>query len=237
MKRKLPLLISIVFLLVGLFYFLEPFLSGWVEIVDPIIARNIFVPIDWIILMVTLPLYQLSSQLALVTPDIVFGLMFLLYVFYYLRVICNQKRENLKRLTIVPIIVCCLLWGIMLPLGWTCTSRRINAFRVGGWTRVMWSGGPSRVRTEALEFMQATTQAAPLKSEWPLSLQRLGYWLRIEHDNQLVLVGIGRVIGMADEFGFVLQDPEAPPPQSHYFRLDPPPRLSRLADGVYFFQQ
>ena len=125
----------------------------------------------------------------------------------------------------------------MLPLGVTHIDRHKNAYAIGGWTRLMWSGGGTHVRNAALEFMQETTQEAPPKSEWPGCLQRLGYWLLIEPDNQLVLVGLGRAYGMGSEFGFVIQGSEAPPPQSHYLEFGGPPRLSRLANGIYFFQQ
>ncbi|MBN2390063.1 MAG: hypothetical protein JXR84_05045 [Anaerolineae bacterium] len=209
MKHRLKPLIPTAFLLVGLFYLLESFLSGWFEIVDPVIYRNVFVPIDWIVFIrLTFPFFRLSENLALFIPDIVFGLIFLLYVLYFFKVVRNRwMEEKHRRLAFVPITVCCLVWCLLLPFGGTYFARRINAFRVGGWTRLMCSGGASRVREDALEFMQETAQADPPRSEWPLSLQKLGYGLRIEHDNQLVLVGLGRAIGMAAEFGFIIQKP------------------------------
>ncbi|HNT75941.1 MAG TPA: hypothetical protein PKH77_13080 [Anaerolineae bacterium] len=238
MKQGLRLLIPTIFLLMGLFYFLEPFLSGWFEIVDPFIYRTIFLPVDWIIFFgLGLPFFRLSEKLGPVAEDIAFGLIFILYLFYFFKVVRRRwAEEKCKKLALVPIIVCCLMWCVTLPLGGTYNARRFNAFRVGGWTRLICSGGATRVRTDALEFIQETTQATPPRSEWPSSLQRLGYGLKIEHDNRLVLVGLGRAIGMAAEFGFIIQDSSASPPIPHYLERDGEnPQLWRLADGIYFF--
>ncbi len=235
MKQKLQLLIPITALLMGMLYFVEPFLSSWFEIVDPVVCRTVFMPIDWAIFAIKLPILRLSENWGVFIFDVAPELIFLLFLFYLFKVIRKQWTGKQRRPALIFIGACCLLCGAMLSLGWTSTARRVNTFRIGGWTRLMWSGGASHVRTEALEFMRETTQADPPKSDWPLSLQKLGYWMRIEHDNQLMLVGLGRVIGMAEEFGFVIQDPNMPTPQPHYLESDEYLRLWKLADGIYFF--
>lgn len=101
----------------------------------------------------------------------------------------------------------------------------------------MQAGGHFVVKEEAVNFMDNTLQSSPPQSEWPPSLQKLGNWMRIEHDNQLVIVGIGKMFNMADEFGFIIQKEGNYEPKPHYFGQTEYVKLWELEDGIYLFQR
>jgi len=237
MKLKLKRSVPILFLLYSSYYFLEPFLSGWFEIVDPSIARMVFLPLRWMsFVLVTLPIAMVFGDVAFYTPDILFATVLALYLVYYLRVGRYEINEKHKKLAYLPLIALSFVFIVMIPLGFTSRDRHVNSFPVGGWSRLMMAGGPSRVREEALQLLNSTKEERPDWSEIPPTLKRLGGWVGVEHENRLVIVGLGRMFNMADEFGFVFQEEDSGEPNPAYLERFDFQRFWKLAEGVYFYE-
>lgn len=240
MKSKRQIITALflfIFFACGLIYFFEPFLSSWFEIVNPSIARNIFLPIDWtLIIVILLPLSFLPYNIATFLPDIFFGLMFFIYVVYYLKVIRQTQTEIYKKIAITPLIIFPLFFIIMSPVGHTFFERGINAYEIGGQSRLMLAGGSTVVRKEGLELLKSTTDTSIEQSALPSSLKKLGYWAVLEHENKLVIIGAGRLFNMADQFGFIIQEHSDPKPSPKYAENYDYFKLWELSDGIYLFE-
>lgn len=232
-KAYLP----IIFLLYGLYYFLEPFLSGWFEVVNPSIARTIFLPLDWMsFAFVAFPLALIFGEIALHAPDFLFIFFFACYTAYYFWIGRHKNNVRQKYLALSPLIIFPLLFVVMLPLGFTAIDRRVGSFPIGGWSRLVFAGGPSRVHEEAIWLLNNTEEQQPDRSKVPPALKRLGGWITIEHENDLVILRLGRTSGMADEFGFVFQETDTDEPGSDYLAEFNFLRFWKLADAVYFYE-
>jgi hypothetical protein len=77
----------------------------------------------------------------------------------------------------------------------------------------------------------------PTDSEIPISIKKLGYWVMIEQDKKVLLVGIGHMFNMADEFGFIIQNDNRSLPIPNYLARSEFYRIWKLADSIYFFEQ
>lgn len=243
MKEKTKKTIPIIFLVYGLFYFLEPVLSGWFEIVNPSIFRILFLPFDWIIFLLTLPIaFSLSDvgengmNYYIFLGDIVFAVVVVVYLIFCMKNYWMEDNLKKRRIYSLPLVVFLILFVITLPLGINANARHFNSFILGGRTLLMFAGGTSHVRDEAIEMMKQTTDENPSESELPSTLKRLNGWVEIEHDNHLVIVGFGRAYGMADEFGLILLEDLHSEPNSRYINSLDFHRLWKLEDGVYFYQ-
>ena len=236
MKLKIKKAIPLIFLLYGLFYFLEPVLSGWFEIVAPFIARNVFLPIDWMLFVFALPFSFRLGDTNIRFPDTLFWIIFLAYLAYYYLVIRHEAEQRSKKLALLPLLIFPLLFILLIPLGMNSLDRRINSFPLGGWSLLMMAGGPEKVRGEAIQLLDTTTEERPSDSELPISLQIVGGWVGLEHDHHVVVLGRGRMAGMADEFGFIFQKDVTAEPSAHYLERFDFQRFWKLADGVYFYE-
>jgi hypothetical protein len=127
--------------------------------------------------------------------------------------------------------------------GPTGTERRVASFPAGAWTRLMMAGGAARFRDQVLRLADTTTSPTPAESEWPDSVKRVGaYLVEVDETDEIVAV---YVPSLGDTFGFLVQDPEAPPPEISYARPGFPDdpehfrghRLWKLAEGVFFFEK
>lgn len=237
MKNFIKTHLPIIFLLYGLYYFLEPVLSGWFEIVNPSIARTIFLPLDWVsFAFVAFPLALVFGEIALYAPDFFFLILFGFYSAYYFRIGRHENGIRQKYLARSPLIVFPLLFVAMLPLGFTSIDRRVGSFPIGGWSRLVFAGGPSRVHEEALWLLNNTDEQQPDRSELPPALKSLGGWVTIEHENDLVILSLGRSSGTADEFVFVFQNIDEGKPNSTYLAKFDFQRFWKLFDAIYFYE-
>jgi hypothetical protein len=226
--------ITVVYILAGLFYLFEPFLSPWFEIVNPSFARNIFLPIEWMVFIVSL---LLPGDLGLYFPDIVFGLATLFYLAYTIKIARADWTKKQKRFAITPLVIFPLIWALMIPLGLSFYGmKRVNSCAIGGWSRMVLSGGADTIRSDGYDLLNSSNEY-PSDNEIPSSIKKLGYWVEIEQVSKVLLVGIGRVSGMSDEFGYIIYNGSKPLPIPQYLADSEFYRIWKLADGVYFFEQ
>jgi hypothetical protein len=226
--------VPIVYSLAGLFYLFEPFLSAWFEIVNPFIARNFFLTIDWMIFVITLPL---PSDLQFYFPDIFFGFLTLLYLVFFVVIAHSDWTDIQKRYTFAPLMVLPLIWALMSPLGLSYYGKRVNSYVVGGWSRMMLAGGPTTLRNDSVYLLENAIASEPDWQELPSSIKRLNGWVEVEFEKQLVLVGTGRMFNMANEFGFIIQKEKATFAIPNYLESSDSFRIWKLADGVYLFDR
>lgn len=245
MKSKITSAIPVIFLAFGLLYFLEPVLSAWLEIVNPVIARTVFLPLDWISFILTLPLAMTVASIipgdtgyfhAANSRDYLFLVVFLFYLTYYVRVVRFEPADTQKRFAATPLIIFPLLFVLMIPLGFTTVDRRVNSYPVGGKSLLMMAGGATTVRDEAIQLMNSSTAKEPSWSELPPALQKIRGFVVIEHDRKTVVLGLGRAYSLADEFGFIFQTDNDAKPNSLYLERFDFHRYWKLADGVYFYE-
>jgi hypothetical protein len=236
--------VPIAFIVYGLFYFFEPVVSAWLEVVSPSIAATTFLPIQWVTFLITLPIYFIASAILgeensfaiAYMADVLFLLVFLCYIAYFVRVITKKWSAEHKKVAVFPLIAFPIFWLALLPIGATKIERHVNAFSIGGWSRVMFAGGPKMVREGGIKLLESVKQGQPTDEEIPPSIDKLGYWVQIEHDPKLVLVGAGQMFGMADAFGFIIPEENGRVPLPHYLEESEFYRIWKIADGVYFFE-
>jgi hypothetical protein len=238
-------ILPVLFFVCGILYFFEPILSGWMEIVDPAIAAELLLPMKLIVFTISLPFYLLAfavlgnenSLIVAYVIDILFLLAFLGYLVYFMGIIRKKWSPNQTRLALVPLVVLPMLWFALLPIGATKIERRINSFSIGGWTRMMFAGGSTIVRSDGIKLLESTNQEEPGMDEWPSSIKNLGGWVVAEKDKQLLLIGIGRMFNMADEFGFIIPKEIGETPIPRYLEKSQFYRIWKIADGIYFFER
>lgn len=242
---KNRVILPAIFIVYGLFYFFEPVLSAWFEVVNPSIAKTIFLPIHWVTFIISMPIYLISflavgeeniSTISYVT-DFLFLLFFICYLIYYVVVIRKNWTIEQKKLALFPLFIFPIFWLALLPIGVTNIERHINSFPIGGWSRMMFAGGPKTIKEDGIKLLESTKQEYPEDEELPPSIKKLGYWVKVERDKQLLLVGIGRMFNMADEFGFIIQKENGKTPIPHYLEKSEFYRVWKIADGIYFFEQ
>lgn len=100
----------------------------------------------------------------------------------------------------------------------------------------MLAGSPTRVRQEAMQLLNSTREERPDWSELPPSIKKLRGWVGVEHENRLVIIGLGRMFNMADEFGFVFQETDNGEPSSTYLESYDFQKFWKLAEGVYLYE-
>jgi hypothetical protein len=233
------------FIIVGLFYFFEPVISAWFEIVDSSVAASIFLPINWVVFI---PLYLIGQVIYLTTGnesisvvtyiyDYIFLFFYLIYLTYFITIIRKNWSLQQKRLSLFPLIAFPLFWLGMFPIGATNIERHINSYSIGGWSRMMFAGGAEIIRDDGIKILENTRQESPAFENLPSAIKKLGGWVWIEQDKQLVLVGIGRMSGMSDEFGFIIQGEIGAVPIPHYIENSQFYKIWKLADGIYFFER
>lgn len=238
-------ILPILFIICGLFYFFEPVLSAWFEVVDSSIAEIVFLPITWIIFVISMPIYLLAfgvlgienSLVVVYVTDVLFLLAFLCYLAYFMIVVRKKWTTKQKRLALFPLVAFPIFWLALLPIGTTRIERRINSFSIGGWTRMMFAGGSTIIRSDGIKLLESTNQEEPDMDEWPSSIKILGGWVVVEKDKQLLLVGIGRMFNMADEFGFIIPKETGETPIPRYLEKSEFYRIWKIADGIYFFER
>jgi hypothetical protein len=237
MKLKIKKAIPFIFLLYGLFYFLEPVLSGYFEVFDPFIARAVFLPIRWItFFLFSLPLVLIWREFAVYAPDVVFLIFFLTYIFFFFKTLRTETTGFQKKIATSCLFVFPLLFIVMLPLGATSSDRHINSFALGGWSLLGIKGGAAEIREESIRLFNSTTKEDLSGSELPSTLREIGGWAKLEHDNGVIVLDYSRMFNMADKFGFVFQVKPNERPYSRYVNGSYFHRYWKLADGVYLFE-
>lgn len=209
---------AIVFVL-GIGFLFGPYLDGWSEVFCPRISHYL-----WMLVIV----WRWVALGAFVSHCVYFA-------------ITLRRKWSLKYrvLVTIPLVILPLTWRVMYPPGITTTDRRISSFAIGGWMRVMWAGGPSKVRNDALNLVDATSYSVPPKSEWPASIRALGAtYVEVHKGSRTANVYIPRQnVFFADQFGFLIRDAGAPAPDvNHYADAINGYRLWKLADGVYLYE-
>jgi len=157
--------------LIGFWYFFEPFLSHWFEIVYPLIARSVFFPFDWILIFGVLTNFSFFP-FDFWIPDLVFLIIFGMYLVFYLKVVRQKWLSVYAKFARMPSIIFPIIWVLLLPLGFTYFGRGINASVVGGWSRLMLAGGPSVVRTESMGRLESGSESSLSYSDLPPALQK-----------------------------------------------------------------
>ncbi|MCP4143595.1 MAG: hypothetical protein GY755_25465 [Chloroflexi bacterium] len=223
------------YFLFGLFYFFEPFLSSLFEIINPFIARNLFLPIDWMVFVITLPF---NAILGFYFPDTVFIIITISYLaFFFSKPIQTGWADKQKRLAFSPLVIFPLIFLIMSPLGlFYYGQKRVNSNVVGGWTRLILAGGVDVIRADSSELLKSSNEY-PADEEILASIEKLGYWTKIEQDKKILLVGVGRLFNMADEFGYIIQDDNKPLQLPDYLERSEFYRIWKFSEGIYFFEQ
>jgi hypothetical protein len=144
-------LIPITFALIGLFYLFEPFLSAWFEVVNPFIARNVFLPMDWIIFTISFLAHSLPNDLEQWLPDILFGVATIFYLAFFTKITQTDWPNKQIRFAFLPLVVFPLIWLLMSPLGLSFFGeKRMNSYVIGGWSRMMFAGGPDIIKKMVL---------------------------------------------------------------------------------------
>lgn len=198
---------------IGIGYLLFPYFDGWSEICCPRLSRiwqDVFLlwGREWILVF------------------------FMVQMIYICVAFFKKWPLKIRGLIVLLAVVYLSVWWVSYPVNTTGTDRRIDAFSLGGWTRLILAGGPVRVQQEALDFLDAASSPTPPISECPSSLQALG----------ISSVQIDKVLGTmkayihsrgtySDQFGYIIQATNAPVPQ--IFREH---RIWKLANGIYLFE-
>jgi hypothetical protein len=230
--------VPIAFLLAGLFYLFQPIFSGSLEVLDASLAREITLPIDWLLFTLLFPIYLLFGTFYVI--DIIFAVIFTSYLVFVIRVASATRAIEVKRLVTAPLIAIFLLWLLLLPLGSTFQDRRINSFSIGGWIRMYLTGHPDELKREAQELLASSIDKEYLytyKSELPPVLSRLGGWAKVDHENRLVLVGIGSMSGISAEFGYIIHPETLQTSHPGYLSDRKIAREWKLTEGIYLFMR
>ncbi|MDH5507773.1 MAG: hypothetical protein OEZ02_11195 [Anaerolineae bacterium] len=221
-------LLTAAFLCLGLFYMLNPFLFSWFEIVNNHIARTLFLPINWILVVVFFPLVDYIDIMALI--------MFIGYILYFGVTIRPNGGEKDVKFARNSLVLLSLIWIIMSPMGITYMDRTMGGYPIGGWSRIILAGGPSEVRRDTSALINSEKQEGETIYELPDSLDGLGYWAKIEREKNIVYVGLGSMFNMADEFGYIIQAEDGPLVIPNYFD-DDWYRTWKIFDGIYLFER
>ncbi len=227
--KKRRVLIPVAFLLIGLFYTLEPFLSGWLEIVDPWVTQNFIFPVNLII-------FGLSPNYWEWFPDIVFGSLLFIYLIYSLLAYRHNWTKTQKRFILAPFAIVIFTWLITAPLGVTFWNKRVNSFPVGAWSRMMLAGGPDIIQKDGLSLLAISSSANLAKDKIPPSILKLGSWTEIEDEDHLLLVGIPPMNHMAGQFGYIICLENGQTPIPHRLARSGNYRIRKLSNGIYFFE-
>jgi hypothetical protein len=211
-KRALHCLKYIWPFIVGMGCFFFPCFDGWSETFCPRISRY------WSGLFLLNPIFTLVAFLSFLIQGV-----YLFFAFY------KKWSRNRKILIGMCLIMLTLMWSIAIPN----VTMRIRCFPVGGWTRIMWAGGASKVRREALHLLDTASHGATSRSEWPDSFKALGaVGVMVDKETYTVNVSIYRQDHFADQFGFLIQKEDAPIPKIAHEH-----RIWKLANGIYFYEQ
>ena len=234
MMANIKKAIPIIFLLYGLFYFFEPVLLGWFEILSPSISRAVLLPIR------LSTYYYFIRPIAIQTgtfsiADILFPIIFLSYIIYYIRFPRTEISGIQKKIAISPMVVFPILFIISIPLGITSDKRQTNSLMLGGKALLMTKGGSATIRDEALQLMNSSEKEILVGAELPPLLRELGEKAIIESDNKVILIGEHRMINFPYGFGFMFQAETDSEPYSQYGMEHAFSRYLKLADGVYLY--
>lgn len=207
-----------VVLVLGIGFVLNPYIDGASEIFCPTISQGL-----WLALSV----WQLIALMAFIADCACFILAFF-----------HRWSSFAKAVTATPLVLLPVLWMLVYPPGITWTDRRISAFPIGGRMRVMWAGGPSKVREEALAFLATSQDSTPPESEWPASIRALGAgYVKIDQSTRVVQVNIPRRNVFADQFSFLIQSTDAPAPRANDKSGGHGHRIWELAEGIYLYEE
>ena len=227
-------------LCIGLFYAIHPILSGIFEVLDPYIARTIFLPFDWLLFAFAFPMLFLFEEVSQYYYDIVFVLIFLGYIVYFMKVVRPKWDGTPKKLAIFSLILIPVIILVLSPLGITFQERRINSFQIGGWLYLQFTGNINDITKEAQDLVEYHSGKEYLyrqKSELPPTISQLGGWVKVDNENQIVYVGKGSMTGMSAEFGFMILVKDTQSPSSSYLEKNNILRVWKLAEGIYLFMQ
>lgn len=220
-NEKVLIISFVAVLLVGLLWIFYPFIDGASEIFYP---GSTYIGIE-LLLLVTL----------VATVVVLFHIAcFSLAVFY------NRSAKYLVCM-LIPLGLLAVINHILYPAGLTRTDRRIDSFQLGARYRLVWAGGASKVRQEALALLAATSEVNPAKSKWPNSIRALcASSVKVDKKAQLVDVEIPRLrfFVWGDQFGYLITKANAGKPVI----VDEPPivyghRLWKIADGIYLYEK
>jgi hypothetical protein len=204
--------LSVLVLILGLILLLYPIIDGWGEI---------FFPGGQDRFLITLLLHAA------------------IIIVVILHIICFTVAL-FRSWSIKVLIYMVLPIGLLIGIGVTQTQRRIESFKLGAQTRVIWAGGPSKVRQEAIALLATTSDLSPPPPQWPPSLQALGaVYIELDKNAQVVDVKIPpqRFMYMVgDQFGYLIMDPEAKAPISTDHYEEDGKRIWKIADGIYLYE-
>jgi hypothetical protein len=159
--------------------------------------------------------------------------------------IALYRRWKLKR--ILTLVVLLFLFPILWQVKAIIDTRinRWDIFPIGGWSKVLWVGGPRKLRTEALCIMNTapllitdtsshcTSYWSPPKSDWPTSVRALRpSHVTVDRKAQIVDVSIPRRDHFSDQFGFLIKKVDTPAP-----KIFDNHRIWKITDGIYFYQK
>lgn len=213
MKKLLPAIVCSCSFIAGMGYLSIPYFDGWSEIVWPRLS-NLW---SWAFF-----LWDVKWMWLFVAIQCIFFLVALMR---------NWSRRK-QGVTLALLLILVLMWQVIYPPTVSHTTRRIDAFSIGGWTRMMWAGGPQKIQDAAKSLVDTALSSSPPKTEWPLSIKMLGAsYIEIDTSTSTVDVYLPRKNTLADQFGFLIQTADEKPTQilgEH--------RIWPLADGVYFYE-
>lgn len=216
--RSLRYLWPMVVFVLGMHSLFNPYISGWCEVFCPRISYEL-----WGLLL----LWGLLKLAA-----------FAVHCIYSIFVFFRRGPLKYKIYVAVPLVILSLMWGVLCLPGLTYTDRRVNSFKIGGWTRVVWAGGPSKVREEALELIDTSSDAEPPESKWPASIRALGaIRVRVNKESRTLDVAIPTATPYSDQFGFLIRDAESPVPKIAEGPYGGGHRIWQLADGIYLYEK
>ncbi|MDY7041454.1 MAG: hypothetical protein SVX38_11380 [Chloroflexota bacterium] len=202
----------------GIGFLFGPYIDGWCEIFCPRISHELRV------------LLLLWRPLAFAA--------FTVHCIYSIFVLVRRRPLQYKIYIAIPLVLLPLMWGVVYPPGVTYSDRRVSSFKMGGWTRVMWAGGPSKMRREALELIDTSSGTSSPEPEWPASIKALGaIHVRVDREARIVDVAIPPSTPYSDQFGFLIQDVDTPTPTVVGGSEGDEYRIWQLADGIYLYEE
>jgi len=214
---KILVISSITVSVLGLGSLLFPIVDGWSEIFIPGTPSGLLIE------------FLLAVMAFVATATHIICLVVTLF----------HKRSVRYIAYIIPIVMLMCISYLLYPTGVTRTHRRIDSFQLGAQTRVMWAGGPSKIREDAFTLLTTAPEASPPPSEWPDSINALGAsYVEINKKERVIQVQIPRRHAFyADQFGYLILDKNAIGSPSMDLLEQYGNRIWKIADGIYLYER
>lgn len=224
-NEKVLIISFVVVLVLGLLWIFLPLIDGASEIFFP---GSTYIGIE-LLLVATL------------LVDLVATVVVLFHITCFTLALFYKRSVKYLVCMLIPLVLLAAINHVLYPAGLTFTDRRVDSFQLGARYRVIWAGGASKVRQEALALLAATSEVHPTRSEWPDSIRALcASGVKVDKKAQLVDVEIPRrrFFVWGDQFGYLITEANAEEPVI----VDEPPvvyghRLWKIADGIYLYEK